>query len=87
VAAPRDLVGEPADGVEIIARAFLSGERLAGEFQQNARIFEIGHAAAHASPNWYRTNRRTWMFSPVFAETSFTRSPNGLSSARGTHAW
>src|ERR1043166_5668611 len=69
----------------------LSGERFAGEFEQNMGILELRHPGrlavgagliTHASPNTYRVNRRTFTFSPVFAETSFTRSPTVFLGSR-----
>src|SRR5438132_266613 len=40
----------------------------------------------YISPSWYRVNRFTWIFSPVFPDTSFTRSPIVFLGSR-THAW
>ena len=34
---------KPADGVEVVAESLLSGEGFAGEFEQDARILQVGH--------------------------------------------
>ena len=43
-----NLVGDPVDRVEVEPETTLSGERLAGELQQDARVSELRHGRAHS---------------------------------------
>ena len=80
-------VGEALDNVEIEPDALVSGECFAGDLEQNPRVLEIGaKAGSYSSPIWKRTNRRTWMFSPTFADASLIRSPIVFFGSR-TQAW
>ena len=46
-----DFVGEATHRVEVVPEALVSGECLAGELEEDARVFQLWHSA-QTSPNW-----------------------------------